>query len=181
MSLVRQTSCFQPSLDHLSEFETHEPRNEVADIEASFWAIAFEEEAEEPAFKPLVRCAKVTEAETNTAEMEHWLKAVMLTELEDFQAKQQITRHIQWADDALIQSVLTYSRYEYDRRGPPETEWIRMPCEEYEPEDYIDEMGGCGVSEFPEEEEDPAKEEASHTLLCELMHTFSCAPPSTMQ
>ena len=98
-----------------------------------------------------MRCPTVSETETNVAQIEYWLKALMLVELETFHAKQaKQDAGIRWAD-TLVQSTLTYSKSEYDRRGPNEADWTRMPCAEYEPEDFIDEMAGHGISEFSEE------------------------------
>jgi hypothetical protein len=109
------------------------------------------EEEKEPTFQPLTRGTTVSESETNVAQIEYWLKALMLVELEAFhatQAKQETGIH--WSD-TLVQAAHTYSKSEYDRRGPNEADWTRMPCTEYEPEDFIDEQAGHGISEFLED------------------------------
>lgn len=122
-----------------------------------------EQEEEDPIFNPLVRCPNVTEAETNAAQIEYWLKALMIAELETFHTKQaKQDAGIRWAD-TLIQSALTYSKSEYDRRGPDMNEWTRMPCADYEPEDFIDEQAGHGISEFPEDASEMA--ETTETYL----------------
>ena len=185
MSLVRQNSCFQPSINNLVRANSihHMSKinalSESPDIDGSFWTIDLEEThekqmEEDTTFKSLSRCAKVSEAETNTAQVEHWLKAVMLTELEDFQAKK--AKQIQWAD-TLVQAALTYSKSEYDRRGPHEFEWTRMPCAEYQDEDFIDEMAGVGISEEGPVLLHAEESKTSAQLFEELMqfyHLTSC-------
>jgi hypothetical protein len=178
MSLVRQNSCFQPTIDALMHggANSYMSKIDVPDLDNVFYTIPLDEE---PMFTPLTRGTTVSEAETNTAEIEYWLKALMLAELDDLHAKQaKQAKQLQWAD-TLVQAVLTYSKSEYDRRGPHEIEWTRMPCSEYEPDDYIDEMAGCGISEFSEEDEEQNKQntrldatETSNTLLSELMKFY---------
>ncbi len=173
MSLIRQNSCFQPTIDTLMHVGSHSfmSKNDMPDPDNIFYTIPLDEE---PDFKPLSRGTTITEAETSTAQVEYWVEVVSLAEIDYFQAKQ--AKQIQWAD-TLVQAALTYSNSEYDRRGPDMMEWTRMPCSDYEPDDFIDDMAGCGVSEFPEDDEPKTRStnnsEETNKLLCELMQLYS--------
>jgi len=176
MSLVRQS--FQPSLTNLMHANSHAYDQQDLVGDDIFYTIPLhdedEEEEKEPTFQPLTRGTTVSESETNVAQIEYWLKALMLAELETFHATQ--AKHLQWAD-TLVQAALTYSKSEYDRRGPNEADWTRMPCEDYEPDDFIDEMAGYAISEFPEEDEQTIQHkkletETTQSLLHELMQFY---------